>query len=187
MISSGVAPSVARLLASALESERISYVCEACGHDGALLRHAVSRLPRGALVVHLKRFGVDASGHVAKDVRRVDVSTEVDLAPLLENDDVINDGDERFARTFAFGFLIVPRVSSPAPKRTRLSARYRLVAMISHEGASALSGHYVCDVRDEKTSSWICFNDDWASDAGDDALALSQRRATAYLLAYVPV
>jgi ubiquitin carboxyl-terminal hydrolase 5/13 len=37
---------------------------------------------------------------------------------------------------------------------------YRLSAMISHIGANAFSGHYVCHVLDECTGKWHLFNDE---------------------------
>lgn len=37
---------------------------------------------------------------------------------------------------------------------------YRLVSMISHMGASAKTGHYVCHLRDSASGKWILFNDD---------------------------
>ncbi|KEG14631.1 putative ubiquitin hydrolase [Trypanosoma grayi] len=39
-------------------------------------------------------------------------------------------------------------------------AWYRLHAMISHMGASAKTGHYVCHIRDEETGQWLLFNDE---------------------------
>ncbi|ORC93459.1 putative ubiquitin hydrolase [Trypanosoma theileri] len=39
-------------------------------------------------------------------------------------------------------------------------ATYKLHAMISHMGASAKTGHYVCHIRDEETGKWLLFNDE---------------------------
>lgn len=39
-------------------------------------------------------------------------------------------------------------------------ASYTLTAMISHMGASAKTGHYVCHIRDPATGKWVLFNDE---------------------------
>ncbi|KAF8276132.1 putative ubiquitin carboxyl-terminal hydrolase [Trypanosoma cruzi] len=39
-------------------------------------------------------------------------------------------------------------------------AKYRLHAMISHVGASAKTGHYVCHICDAQTGKWLLFNDE---------------------------
>ena len=43
---------------------------------------------------------------------------------------------------------------------TNGAARYELTAMISHIGSSAVTGHYVCHVKDSSTRSWVLFNDE---------------------------
>lgn len=40
------------------------------------------------------------------------------------------------------------------------AASYELTAMISHMGASARTGHYVCHIRDAATGKWLLFNDE---------------------------
>lgn len=43
---------------------------------------------------------------------------------------------------------------------TNGSASYELTAMISHMGASARTGHYVCHIRDRASGKWLLFNDE---------------------------
>jgi ubiquitin carboxyl-terminal hydrolase 5/13 len=50
--------------------------------------------------------------------------------------------------------VFIPKVA------TNGTASYRLTAMISHMGASARSGHYVCHIRDSATGEWLLFNDE---------------------------
>lgn len=40
------------------------------------------------------------------------------------------------------------------------NGRYRLFAMISHIGAAAKTGHYVCHIKEEATGKWLLFNDE---------------------------
>ncbi|KPA80635.1 putative Ubiquitin hydrolase [Leptomonas pyrrhocoris] len=40
------------------------------------------------------------------------------------------------------------------------AASYELTAMISHMGASARTGHYVCHIRDAASGAWLLFNDE---------------------------
>lgn len=63
--------------------------------------------------------------------------------------------------------------------------RYRLVSIVSHVGSSASSGHYVCDVADEKGATWTCRDDDRATVIGSVGRVLAQRRQEAYMLFYI--
>eukprot|EP00796_Vickermania_ingenoplastis_P002308 gene2308-1445_t len=40
------------------------------------------------------------------------------------------------------------------------SGKYRLFAMISHIGAAAKTGHYVCHIKEKTTGDWLLFNDE---------------------------
>jgi len=40
------------------------------------------------------------------------------------------------------------------------TGKYRLMAMVSHIGASAKTGHYVCHIKEKETGRWILFNDE---------------------------
>jgi ubiquitin carboxyl-terminal hydrolase 5/13 len=56
---------------------------------------------------------------------------------------------------------VAPQVEPVAPVApTNGVASYRLVAMISHMGANAMTGHYVAHVKDAATGEWVLFNDE---------------------------
>lgn len=40
------------------------------------------------------------------------------------------------------------------------AGKYRLMAMVSHIGASAKTGHYVCHIKEKETGRWLLFNDE---------------------------
>ncbi|KPI84688.1 putative ubiquitin hydrolase [Leptomonas seymouri] len=53
-----------------------------------------------------------------------------------------------------------PAVASIPKVATDGVASYKLTAMISHIGASARTGHYVCHIRDAASGAWLLFNDE---------------------------
>nr|CCD13513.1 unnamed protein product [Trypanosoma congolense IL3000] len=52
-------------------------------------------------------------------------------------------------------------------------AQYQLHAMISHIGASAKVGHYVCHIRDPDTGKWLLFNDEKVAESKQPPFELS--------------
>lgn len=54
----------------------------------------------------------------------------------------------------------VAEVAAVPHAATDGAASYELTAMISHMGASARTGHYVCHIRDAATGEWLLFNDE---------------------------
>ncbi|RNF26533.1 putative cysteine peptidase, Clan CA, family C19 [Trypanosoma conorhini] len=52
-------------------------------------------------------------------------------------------------------------------------AQYRLHAMISHMGASANVGHYVCHVCDAETGKWLLFNDEKVAESRKPPFSLA--------------
>ena len=85
-----------------------------------------------------------------------------------------------------------PSTSSPSSSSSsgRLTGRYDLVAVLTHKGRSADSGHYVAWARDEKDATrkrWLQYDDDDVIErTSEDVLALSGGGDwhMAYLLLY---
>ena len=83
-----------------------------------------------------------------------------------------------------------PSPSSSSPSSGRLTGRYDLVAVLTHKGRSADSGHYVAWARDERDAArkrWLQYDDDDVIErTGEDVLALSGGGDwhMAYLLLY---
>ena len=85
-----------------------------------------------------------------------------------------------------------PSTSSPSSSSSsgRLTGRYDLVAVLTHKGRSADSGHYVAWARDERDAArkrWLQYDDDDVIErTGEDVLALSGGGDwhMAYLLLY---
>ncbi|KAG5490324.1 hypothetical protein JKF63_00444 [Porcisia hertigi] len=53
------------------------------------------------------------------------------------------------------------------------AASYELKAMISHMGASARTGHYVCHIKDAVTSKWLLFNDEKVGESQNPPFSLA--------------
>lgn len=52
-------------------------------------------------------------------------------------------------------------------------AKYRLHAMISHMGANAKTGHYVCHIRDAETGKWLLFNDEKVAESRNPPFSMA--------------
>ncbi|CBZ23798.1 cysteine peptidase, Clan CA, family C19,putative [Leishmania mexicana MHOM/GT/2001/U1103] len=63
-------------------------------------------------------------------------------------------------------------VSAPKPA-TDGAASYELTAMISHMGASARTGHYVCHIKDAATGKWLLFNDEKVGESQNPPFSLA--------------
>ncbi|KAG5473605.1 hypothetical protein LSCM4_03675 [Leishmania orientalis] len=63
-------------------------------------------------------------------------------------------------------------VSVPQPA-TDGAASYELTAMISHMGASARTGHYVCHIKDAATGKWLLFNDEKVGESQNPPFSLA--------------
>mmetsp|Transcript_11740 Transcript_11740/g.21361 ORF Transcript_11740/g.21361 Transcript_11740/m.21361 type:complete len:651 (+) Transcript_11740:88-2040(+) len=62
---------------------------------------------------------------------------------------------------------------------------YDLRSVVSHEGSSPHSGHYVCYAKREGSSTWACFNDALVEDLPHMKDPQSQLGRKAYMLFYV--
>jgi len=114
------------------------FACENCPREEsfdlkyvyrpAVLQLNLRRLPP-CLLFHLQRFSVTGVGkrgvRLAKDHTQITIPDILDLAPFLE----------------------------PSDRPTTISTRYRLTALVMHEGGSVDSGHYVAAMRYGTTDS----------------------------------
>lgn len=91
---------------------------------------------------------------------------------------------------FYFNYFYLPladHVSNPSPSQSarekdhdgemsisgepKSRASYRLIGVITHQGASADSGHYCSYVRSSKVEDkWLFFNDDKVSEVGEEVI-----------------
>ncbi|RHW73740.1 ubiquitin hydrolase [Trypanosoma brucei equiperdum] len=83
-----------------------------------------------------------------------------------------NDIEGEIARAEGSEGQLVSRGNVTAPEVDG-PASYRLHAMISHMGASAKTGHYVCHIRDEETGKWLLFNDEKVAESKQPPFALA--------------
>lgn len=130
-------------------TQRVVYTTASC-------QYSMERLPR-CLLLHLQRFSLHSSPARRKGNRQQaqfsygknhrDVVLPLHLDPLL----LLRGGGEE----------------SGAPQDTGLRRRYRLKAVVIHEGGTADSGHYVCLVhRDECNATSVTDGNDLNGHAG---------------------
>lgn len=62
--------------------------------------------------------------------------------------------------------------AKPTPA-TDGAAAYELTAMISHMGASARTGHYVCHIKDAASGKWLLFNDEKVGESQNPPFSLA--------------
>ena len=156
-------------LAAFVRNETLSghgrYFCDACGKvQNATKSTRIAKLPE-VLSLHLKRFTWKGHESRTKLTNDVDFPLEdLDLAPYCELD-VVSDAapaskappaspDRSKARR-------TPRRSASAAAKSDLL--YDLIAVVTHHGTSAGSGHYTAccrDVSSPSTNDWQHFNDD---------------------------
>ena len=156
-------------LAAFVRNETLSghgrYFCDACGKvQNATKSTRIAKLPE-VLSLHLKRFTWKGHESRTKLTNDVDFPLEdLDLAPYCELD-VVSDAataseappaspDRSKARR-------TPRRSASAAAKS--DCLYDLIAVVTHHGTSAGSGHYTAccrDVSSPSTNDWQHFNDD---------------------------
>jgi len=71
--------------------------------------------------------------------------------------------------------------SLPLAANLGLSAKFALHSVVSHVGSTAHNGHYICDVWDEKTRVWKCYNDSLMSEVGSHSTLNQKRGRSGYL------
>ena len=157
-------------LAAFVRNETLSghgrYFCEACGKvQSATKSTRIAKLPP-ILCLHLKRFMWRGHAVRAKLTNDVDFPLEnLDLSPYCESD----GDDEKPAKVPASPERLkgrrTPRRSATAtPTIAKGDKLYDLVAVVTHHGSSANSGHYTACARefstDGRDDGWQHFNDD---------------------------
>lgn len=155
-------------LAAFVRNETLSghgrYFCEGCGKvQRATKSTRIAKLPP-ILCLHLKRF--TWKGHTTRTKLTNDVDfplDDLDLAPYCESD---GEGDKKQEKKTAAssGKSRTPlRGANASAQHTHSDKLYDLIAVVTHHGSSASSGHYTACAReltDDGSNGWQHFNDD---------------------------
>ncbi|XP_031749394.1 ubiquitin carboxyl-terminal hydrolase 26-like [Xenopus tropicalis] len=137
------------------------------------------------LIVQLKRFWFDYETlETEKLYEEVEVSLSLTVSPYCT---------ERTS-------LPLPRPemdSNVKEKKTKISRKamkkstkedkfqsYNLVSIVNHIGDGAEDGHYVSDVYDDKTKTWLTYDDSDVNEMDPEAM-LATRAYTGYLYFYI--
>ncbi|CAJ1029897.1 Variant UBP zinc finger/Zn-finger in ubiquitin-hydrolases and other protein/Ubiquitin carboxyl-terminal hydrolase, putative [Leishmania lindenbergi] len=89
------------------------------------------------------------------------IADDVKAAPPLHSE------EQQLAPTRAATAVSVPKSATDG------TASYELTAMISHMGASARTGHYVCHIKDAATGKWLLFNDEKVGESQNPPFSLA--------------
>jgi len=93
----------------------------------------------------------EGGGIKNKIIKPIDFPFDMDLYPYCSQE--LKDKMEPYRR---------PHNENPqeVPPYQNLTARYELIAILSHKGRDAEGGHYVAWVRQEDENSWLQFDDE---------------------------
>lgn len=131
-------------------------------HDGTQEHTAAKDIPESSMQVSDESLAVIMSmGFTSKNAAFALQKNEGNLEQALNYlltvnvDEIIaNEKEKDFSPQSKENNVRNPRVFTDG------SCKYNLVGMISHVGASAKTGHYVCHIRDRETNDWLLFNDE---------------------------
>lgn len=142
------------LLENFFAPEERSLSCSRCENAGAMAcaRSSLTVLP-GVLVLHLKRFRYDPrTSSFTKMLTPVQFGRHLVLPaaavdPECEKPDNSGSNKLRKVPTDLMSQWHVPSSASPMSNLATGPQRYSLSAVVRHFGATASSGHYMCDIN----------------------------------------
>ncbi|CAE7248955.1 USP26 [Symbiodinium necroappetens] len=155
--------SIEAMFRSYFDAETVEAKCEHCEATSALLETQLSEAPR-VLVLHLKRFVPNM-----EQQRYEKQHQSVQIPYMLDVEDILGKG----STTGPLPELRAPRLQGIGVQLPLLGISrsiggliaepaegpvYKLRAIVSHEGASPRSGHYVCYAESAK-GEWFLFDD----------------------------
>ena len=155
-------------LAAFVRNETLSghgrYFCDGCGKvQSATKSTRIAKLPP-VLCLHLKRF--TWKGHAMRTKLTHDVDfplDDLDLAPYCETNGEAVQKPEKVPASTGKSRRTPRKSAIPPAQVMRSDKMYDLVAVVTHHGLNAGSGHYTACAREftaEGNSDWQHFNDD---------------------------
>ncbi|CAE7322184.1 Usp37 [Symbiodinium sp. CCMP2592] len=150
--------SIEAMFRSYFDAETVEAKCEHCEATSALLETQLTEAPR-LLVLHLKRFVPNVEKQrYEKQHQSVQIPYMLDVENILGKGSATGVSPARLpARPLAS--TATPAAGAPASEAEPAEALvYKLRAIVSHEGASPRSGHYVCFAESAK-GEWSLFDD----------------------------
>jgi len=185
--------SLASMLRSYFAPEELEATCAHCDHPAARMEKRLSIPPR-VLVLHLKRFVPNLQLHrYDKRHQSVEFPQRFDLQECLRSGahssiaGVAASNTPRLpARPLA---AFSPEQQEPHQSEEKAAAAppplyYNLRALVSHDGASPHSGHYVCYAKSE-SGMWKLYDDSIVRDLGSAYEPHRELGRSAYILFYV--
>ena len=176
--------------------ERREIKCEKCFYTSAMQTSKITKLPRN-LLLHLKRFIVDASPDYTSISYRKDQSTVIfeERIRLVKGDDY--DYDEE-GEDEGYRFLDFLSSEASFPK----GSTYEIRSVVNHIGSSASCGHYTADAKKlyencmdnnfgsgnpeqgkNQQRQWTRFNDSYVSKVSTRE-AIHDASQTVYMIMY---
>mmetsp|Transcript_33081 Transcript_33081/g.60008 ORF Transcript_33081/g.60008 Transcript_33081/m.60008 type:complete len:588 (-) Transcript_33081:79-1842(-) len=188
--------SVAGMLSSYFKTEVVEAKCEQCNCVYAHMEKSLAALPR-VLVLHLKRFVPNIEKQCyEKQHQSVNIPSRLDLATALGITAPLGLSPARLpARPLAASPPVtldspdgasaaIMNQSPEAAAVTAESSMYQLRAIVSHEGTTPRSGHYVCYAQGE-SGIWRLYNDSRVTELPKGEEPQKQLGGKSYIVFYV--
>mmetsp|Transcript_44987 Transcript_44987/g.101220 ORF Transcript_44987/g.101220 Transcript_44987/m.101220 type:complete len:591 (-) Transcript_44987:122-1894(-) len=179
---------ISGMMRSYFDSELLEAKCEHCGAAAAHMDKQLSAPPR-VLVLHLKRFvpNLEAQRY-DKQHQTVQIPSRLDLNAVLGIPAAEGRSPPRLpARPLAAEVSGIGQREADAASGSSSSPPglvYSLRAVVTHEGGSPHSGHYVCYACSE-TGKWRLYDDSIVTDLPGGLESQRNLGRLAYLVFYV--
>jgi len=184
--------SVEGMLSSYFKTETVEARCEQCDCGFAHLEKHLA-VPPQVLVLHLKRFIPNIEKQCyEKRHQNVDIPPRLDLAAVLGITAPMGLSPARLpARPLAASSPITvdspngaSMTRSPSPQAAGESSSYDLQAIVTHEGTTPRSGHYVCYAK-SNSGIWRLYDDSRVTELPRGEEPQKKLGQKAYLVFYV--
>ncbi|OLP90981.1 Ubiquitin carboxyl-terminal hydrolase 23 [Symbiodinium microadriaticum] len=176
--------SIEAMFRSYFDAETVEAKCEHCEATSALLETQLSEAPR-VLVLHLKRFVPNI-----EQQRYEKQHQSVQIPYMLDVEDILGKGSTTGVSPARLPARPLASTATPAAGAPGSEAEpaegpvYKLRAVVSHEGASPRSGHYVCYAESAK-GEWFLFDDSRVKQFAAGEEPWTTLGSKAYMLFYV--
>ena len=193
--------SIQDLIKGSFKAEKLEKKCIKCTSKYAEVKNSITQLP-STFIIYLKRH------KYSNEKRRiVKIKTKVVITPTITVASLVGESvkaPKELSEQDLYTNLSLQEdrghTSLPLPKRMRFSDQhsgeatlpvngdsyqYQLQSIVSHQGPTATSGHYVADVFRFDVGDWVNYNDSKVTRTSLETVTLGSNRDNCYILSYL--